>query len=66
MWNLAALTLAVGLLVGCSTEAQRLAECEAKGISRDTCYLAEQNRQSGINDAALKQSLENARNATKP
>ena len=66
MWNLAALMLVVGILAGCSTEAQRMAQCEAKGISRDTCYLSEQNRQQGINDAALKQALENAKAQQKP
>lgn len=48
------------MLAGCSTPSSRMAECEAQGISRDTCYLAEQNRQSAINSAAEKQALENA------
>lgn len=55
----------VVVLTGCSTQAQRMSECEAQGISRDTCYLAEQNRQSNINAVAEKQALENARNAVK-
>lgn len=37
-----------------------MADCEAKGISRDACYIAEQNRQATINSAAEKQALENA------
>lgn len=48
------------MLVGCSSPSSRMAECEAQGVSRDTCYLAEQNRQSAINSAAEKQALENA------
>lgn len=48
-------------LAGCSSQASRMADCEAQGISRDTCYLSEQNRQSAINAAAEKQALENAR-----
>lgn len=35
-------------------------DCENKGISRDACYIAEQNRQATINAAAEKQALENA------
>ncbi|MFG6655128.1 hypothetical protein ACG0Z5_11730 [Scandinavium sp. M-37] len=48
------------VLVGCSNEASRMADCEAKGVSRDACYIAEQNRQATINGAAEKQALENA------
>ncbi|MBF4813036.1 hypothetical protein [Cronobacter muytjensii] len=47
-------------LAGCSSAADRMAKCEAQGISRDTCYIAEQNRQSNINAAAEKQALDNA------
>ncbi|QGN38942.1 hypothetical protein [Klebsiella oxytoca] len=62
-FNTVLLVLAWGacsLLVGCTSESQRLANCEAKGISRDTCYLAEQNRQASINAVYEKQALENA------
>lgn len=48
------------LLAGCTSESQRLANCEARGIFRDTCYLAEQNRQASMNAAYEKQALENA------
>lgn len=34
--------------------------CESKGVSRDACYIAEQNRQATINAAAEKQAMENA------
>jgi hypothetical protein len=51
-----------GILAGCSTEASRMSACENKGISRDACYLAEQNRQATMNAAAEKQALENAQN----
>jgi uncharacterized protein YceK len=50
-------------LAGCTTEASRRADCEAKGVSRDTCYLAEQNRQTAILGASEKQALENAQAA---
>jgi uncharacterized protein YceK len=48
------------LLAGCSTQVSRMADCEAKGVSRDACYVAEQNRASGMTAAAEKQALENA------
>lgn len=35
-------------------------ELRGEGISRDTCYLAEQNRQASMNAAYEKQALENA------
>lgn len=47
-------------LMGCTSQAQRMAECEAQGVSRDACYIAGQNRQATINAAAEKQALENA------
>ncbi|HFZ8994125.1 TPA: hypothetical protein ACIPUI_001225 [Citrobacter freundii] len=48
------------LLAGCSTAAQRMADCQRQGISKDTCYSVEQNRQATLNAAAEKQALENA------
>jgi len=30
-----------GLLAGCASPAQRMAECQAQGISKDACYQAE-------------------------
>ncbi|WP_420262310.1 hypothetical protein [Citrobacter portucalensis] len=51
-----------GILAGCSTEASRMNACESKGVSRDACYVAEQNRQATINAAAEKQAMENAQN----
>lgn len=50
------------VLTGCSTEASRMNACESKGVSRDACYIAEQNRQATINAAAEKQAMENAQN----
>ncbi|WP_347289961.1 hypothetical protein [Kluyvera georgiana] len=35
------LLVGVVVLAGCTTEDQRLAKCEAKGISRDVCYQEE-------------------------
>lgn len=54
------LAIFVCLLAGCSSPASRMYECEAQGVSRDACYVAEQNRQSAINSAAEKQAMENA------
>ncbi|HGE6931421.1 TPA: hypothetical protein ACGCAO_003917 [Enterobacter cloacae] len=51
---------AVMSLAACSSPAQRMAECESKGVSKDACYIAEQNRATAINAAAEKQALENA------
>lgn len=31
-------------LTGCSSSASRMAGCKAQGVTRDACYLAEQNR----------------------
>ncbi|MCH7372189.1 hypothetical protein [Aeromonas sp. MR16] len=55
----------IGLLAGCSSPAQRMADCQAQGVSKDTCYLAEQNRQTAILGAAEKQAMENASKAVK-
>lgn len=52
--------LAVVLLAGCSSPAQRMHECESQGISRDTCYLVEQNRQQSYNAQAQAQAYRNA------
>ncbi|HDV7160147.1 TPA: hypothetical protein ACVEY8_001783 [Yersinia enterocolitica] len=51
------------LLSGCSSQAARMADCEAKGVSRDICYLAEQNRINTLNAAAEAQALRNASQA---
>ena len=37
----------------------------SQGISKDTCYLSEQNRQQGINNAAMTAAYANAANATR-
>ena len=49
--------LLAGLLAGCASPAQRMAECQAQGINKDACYQAEQNRQASIMNAAEKQAL---------
>lgn len=54
-----------GVMAGCSSPAQRMAECQAQGVSKDTCYLSEQNRQNTINEAAYSAQWANARNAVK-
>ncbi|MCL8313319.1 YgdI/YgdR family lipoprotein [Enterobacter cloacae subsp. cloacae] len=62
---LAVVISASSLLAGCSTPAQmaqqRMNECESKGISKDTCYLVEQNRQQSYNEAAQNAAWANAR-----
>lgn len=47
------------MAAGCTSQASRMASCEAQGISRDTCYLAEQNRHTAIVGAAESQALHN-------
>lgn len=59
-----AMGMAVMSLSGCTSSRERMYECMDQGISRDTCYLAEQNRKAAINAAAEKQALENATNAS--
>lgn len=39
-----------------------MSACESKGVSRDACYISEQNRQATINAVAEKQAMENAQN----
>lgn len=51
---------ALTVLAGCSTQASRMADCQSQGISKDTCYIAEQNRQTSIQSVALKQAMENS------
>ncbi|AKP32196.1 hypothetical protein [Yersinia aleksiciae] len=60
MINKIAVLVSIALLAGCSSQASRMSECESKGISKDTCYLAEQNRQASINNAAEATALQNA------
>lgn len=60
MKKLAFLIAMSATLMGCTSQAQRMAECEAQGVSRDACYIADQNRQATINAAAEKQAMENA------
>jgi len=48
------------LLAGCSSQASRMADCQAQGISKDACYIAEQNRQTAVQNTAMKQAMENA------
>ena len=52
-------------LAGCSSPAQRMADCQAQGVSKDACYQAEQNRQTALLGAAEKQAMENANAAVK-
>lgn len=52
--------LAVILLTGCSSPTSRIADCQAQGVSHDTCYLAEQQRQTAILSASEAQAFKNA------
>lgn len=52
--------LAVILLAGCSSPTSRIADCRAQGVSHDTCYLAEQQRQAAILSASEAQAFKNA------
>ena len=54
---------ATALLSACTSPAQRMAECERQGISKDTCFLAEQNRQNAYNESAQNAAWANARDA---
>lgn len=47
-------------VVGCSSASSRMADCQAQGVSRNICYMAEQNRHTAMVGAAEKQALENA------
>ncbi|EPT1451956.1 hypothetical protein ACVOZ6_003544 [Escherichia coli] len=55
--------VAILLLAGCKSAADRMYECEAHGVSRDACYMAEQNRQASMNNAAQNAAYQNARDA---
>lgn len=63
-WIVFAGVVSAVFLAGCTSPAQRMAACEAQGVSKDTCYLSEQNRQQGINNASLAAAYANAANAT--
>lgn len=52
------------VLAGCVSPTQRIANCTASGVSYDTCYLSEQQRQQSINNASLSSAYANAARAT--
>lgn len=56
--------LAVILLAGCSSPTSRIADCQAQGVSHDTCYLAEQQRQTAILSASEAQAFKKCRSRT--
>lgn len=62
-----ALLIPVLILAGCSTASSRMADCQDKGYSRDTCYQAEQNRENtnraAILGASEAQAYKNANSA---
>lgn len=55
-----AIGVAAVSLTGCKSSADRMYECESQGISRDTCYLSEQQRKQGMNEQAQAQAYRNA------
>ncbi|EGT4253203.1 hypothetical protein D8W73_03790 [Citrobacter amalonaticus] len=57
--------LASSILSGCVSEEQRLARCEAKGVSRDVCYQVEQSNQQMMINNAEQNAYMNAREAVK-
>lgn len=63
MKKLVVVASVIAVLTGCSSQASRMADCKAKGVSHDACYVAEQNRQAVITGTAEKQALENAQGA---
>ena len=64
MKKLMMIVVSAALLAGCVSPDQRIANCTAKGVSYDTCYLSEQQRQQGINNASLSAAYANAAGAT--
>lgn len=56
--------LALIMLAGCSSPASRIADCQAQGVSHDTCYLAEQQRQAAILSASEAQAFKKCRSRT--
>ncbi|MDQ6584454.1 MULTISPECIES: hypothetical protein [Enterobacter cloacae complex] len=50
------LIAACASLSGCVSPEQRIAECQAKGVSYDTCYLVEQQKQMNAQNAAMNAS----------
>ncbi|KFC81031.1 Uncharacterised protein [Ewingella americana] len=60
MMKAMSLVLVAMAAAGCSSSASRMADCQAQGISKDACYIAEQNRQASINSAAENAALRNA------
>lgn len=53
------------VLSGCVSEEERLARCEAKGVSRDVCYQVDRANQQMINNNAQQNAYANARAAVK-
>lgn len=60
MIKVMSLVLVAMAAAGCSSSALRMADCQAQGVSKDACYVAEQNRQASITNAAEVAALRNA------
>lgn len=66
MKNMIVVISLAALLAGCSSAASRMAECRDQGYSRNTCYMAEQQRQAANHAAILAASEQQAyKNAEK-
>lgn len=53
------------VLSGCVSEEERLARCEAKGVSREVCYQVDRANQQMIDNNAQQSAYANARAAVK-
>ncbi|HGY1226479.1 TPA: hypothetical protein ACNUZL_000389 [Citrobacter farmeri] len=53
------------VLSGCVSEEERLARCEAKGVSRDVCYQVDRANQQMIASNAQQNAYANARATVK-
>lgn len=50
--------VAVAMLAGCTTQAERLAKCQSLGVSLDACYAADMQHETAIQANYHKQALE--------
>lgn len=66
MKKLMMIVISTAMLAGCVSPEQRIANCTAKGVNYDTCYLSEQQRQQSITNASLSAAYANAARATEP
>ncbi|EAA8200104.1 hypothetical protein AOL60_20460 [Salmonella enterica] len=58
MKSLLMVVVAVAMLAGCTTQAERLAKCQSLGVSLDACYAADMQHETAIQANYHKQALE--------